>query len=220
MVGHAADQGMTASTRWGIVGTGAMADVFAQGLADAPGAKLVAVASRTQSRAQAFAERHGVARAHQGCAALAVDPGVDLVYIATPHSDHHASAMAMLEAGKPVVCEKPFSMDAREAREVIALARRRRLFCMEAMWMRFMPAVRELVSRLRAGDIGEMRSATIELGHPAVFDPSHRVFDPALGGGALLDLGCYVVSFALLLFGPPTSVKSQVTLAPNGVDGT
>jgi predicted dehydrogenase len=195
-----------------------MAAVFAQGLADAPGAKLVAVASRTRARAEAFAGRHGVPRAHAHYAALACDPGIDLVYIATPHSDHCASAMAMLDAGKPIVCEKPFTVDARESRDVIALARRRRLFCMEAMWMRFMPAVREFVDRLRAGEIGELRAATIELGHPAVFDTAHRLFDPALAGGALLDLGCYVVSFALLLFGPPTSVQSQVVFAPNGVD--
>jgi predicted dehydrogenase len=205
-------------TRWGIVGTGPMAAVFARGLADAPGAQLAAVASRTPARARAFAARYGALRAHDHYAALAEDPGVDLVYVATPHSDHRASAMTMLDAGKPVVCEKPFTLDAAESRDVIALARRRGLFCMEAMWMRFMPAVRELVDRLRGGVIGEPRAATIELGHAAVFDGSHRLFDPALGGGALLDLGCYAVSFALLLFGPPTSVKSQVVLAPNGVD--
>ena len=210
---------MAKTTGWGIVGTGPMAAVFAQGLADAPGAKLVAVASRAQARAQAFVARYAVgARALEGYAALATERDVDLVYVATPHSDHRASAMALLDAGKPVVCEKPFTLDARESRDVIALARQRRLFCMEAMWMRFMPAVREFVDRLRAGEIGEIRSATIELGHPAVFDAGHRLFDPALGGGALLDLGCYVVSFAHLLFGPPIAIQSQVVLAPSGVD--
>src|ERR1700733_6324164 len=121
------------TTRWGIVGTGPMAALFAEGLADAPGARLVAVSSRTHARARAFADRYGIPRAHEHAAALAGDPGVDLVYVATPHSDHRASAMTMLAAGKPVLCEKPFTLDAVASREVIALARLRGLFCMEAM---------------------------------------------------------------------------------------
>jgi predicted dehydrogenase len=209
---------MTTAVRWGIAGTGSIASLFAEGLADCPGAQLVAVASRSPERAEAFAAQAGVRRAHGSYDSLAHDPEVDIVYVATPNSDHCERAMMMLESGKAVLCEKPFALGADEARRVVELARRKRIFCMEAMWMRFMPAVRELAWRVREGEIGDARAATIELGHPAVFDPAHRVFDPSLGGGALLDLGVYAVSLAHMLFGPPTSVKSQVTFAPNGVD--
>jgi predicted dehydrogenase len=209
---------MTTAVRWGIAGTGAIASLFAEGLADAPGAQLVAVASRSPGRADAFAARAGAKRAHGSYESLANDPEVDIVYVATPNSDHCARAAMMLESGKAVLCEKPFALDADEARKVIALAERKRVFCMEAMWMRFMPAVQELASRVREGALGDARAATIELGHPTEFDPAHRVFDPALGGGALLDLGVYAVSLSHLLFGRPTSVKSQVTFAPTGVD--
>jgi predicted dehydrogenase len=206
------------TTRWGIAGTGIMAEKFVRGLADAPGAKLAAVASRTLDRAKAFAGRFGVPRAHGSYEALAGDPSVDIAYIASYNTEHRPSALALLRGGKPIVVEKPFALDAAETREIIALARERRLFCMEGMWTRFLPAVRELVARVGEGAIGEVRMATLELGHPAVFDPVHRLFSPALGGGALLDLGVYPVSLAILLFGAPTAVRAQATFAPSGVD--
>jgi predicted dehydrogenase len=209
---------MTTAIRWGIAGTGTIASLFAEGLADAPGAELVAVASRSAARADAFAVQAGVRRAHRSYESLANDPDVDIVYVATPNSDHAPRATMMLESGKAVLCEKPFALDANETRQVISIAEKKRIFCMEAMWMRFMPAVRELASRVRDGALGDARAATIELGHPVAFDPHSRLFDPALGGGALLDLGVYAVSLSVLLFGPATNVKSQVTFAPNGVD--
>jgi predicted dehydrogenase len=205
-------------TRWGIAGTGVMAEKFVLGLADAPGAKLTAVASRTIARARAFAERFEIPRALEGYEALAHDPTVDLAYIANYNTEHRPSALALLRAGKPIVVEKPFAMDAAETREIIALARAQRLFCMEGMWTRFIPAVRELVARVGEGAVGEARLATLELGHPVVFDPEHRLFAPSLGGGALLDLGVYPVSLAILLFGAPTAVRAQATFAPSGVD--
>jgi predicted dehydrogenase len=209
---------MTTNVRWGIAGTGRIASLFAVGLARAPGAELVAVASRTPERASAFAERFGVRRSHGGYEALAADPDVDIVYVATPNAEHKAHSLLFLEAGKAVLCEKPFALDAHETRQVVALARRKGLFCMEAMWTRFLPAVTELVERVRAGAIGETCAATIELGHPIAPSPSHALFDPARGGGALLDLGVYSVSLALLLLGPVREVQSQVTFGPTGVD--
>jgi predicted dehydrogenase len=209
---------MSQSVGWGIVGTGWIARQFAEGLAQAPGARLVAVASRERARAVAFADRFRVDRAHASYEALARDPDVDIVYVATPNSDHRPSALMMIDAGKSLLCEKPFMLDATEARDVIALARHQSVFCMEAMWMRFMPAVIELVDRVRAGALGQVQSATIELGHCFDVDPAHRLFDPALGGGALLDLGVYTVSLAVLLFGPITAVKSVVTMGATGVD--
>jgi predicted dehydrogenase len=209
---------MTTTTRWGIAGAGRMAQLFAEGLGDAPGAELVAVASRSREHAEAFAASFGVRRAHETYDGLADDRDVDIVYVATPNSDHRDRVMMMLAAGKPVVCEKPFSLNAVEASEMIALSRSKRVFCMEAMWMRFLPAVREFAELVRGGALGHARAATIELGHSLAIDPGHPLLDPALGGGALLDLGPYVVSFAHMLFGPPSSVQSQAVFAPSGAD--
>jgi predicted dehydrogenase len=204
--------------RWGIAGTGIMADKFVRGLADAPGAKVAAVASRSTTRARAFAHRFGIPRSHGSYEALADDPTVDIAYVASTNDEHRPSALAMLRGGKPILVEKPFALDAAQTREIVAVAREQRLFCMEGMWTRFMPAVRELVARVGEGAIGEARLATLELGHPVVFEPSHRLFAASLGGGALLDLGVYPVSLAVLLFGPPTAVCAQATLASSGVD--
>lgn len=204
--------------RWGIVGTGRIASLFAEGLADAPGAVLAAVASRTPERAAAFAARCHAPRSHASYEALASDRDVDIVYIATPNADHKPRALMMLEAGKAVLCEKPFALDAAETREVVSAATQKGLFCMEAMWMRFLPAVTELVERVRGGALGDARAATIELGHALASDPKLALFNPARGGGALLDLGVYTVSLALLLFGPVHGVQSQATFGPTGVD--
>jgi predicted dehydrogenase len=205
------------TTRWGIVGTGSVAALFAEGLADAPGARITAITSRSPERGSAFASRFGVRRTHASVDALADDGEVDVVYAATPNAEHHATVRTLLQAGKPVVCEKPFTLDAAEARELVALARAKRTFCMEAMWTRFMPAVRELVDRVRAGELGEVRAATLEMGHPFVFDASLPLF-AARSGGALLDLGPYAVSLALLLFGQPTRVESAAAFGSSGVD--
>jgi predicted dehydrogenase len=209
---------MSTTFRWGIAGTGFVAGLFAEGLREAPGARLIAVASRHKPRAEAFASRFRAPHAHGSYDDLANDPDVDVVYVATPHSEHRSHALKMLEAGKAVLCEKPFTVDANEASELISLARRKRVFCMEAMWTRFLPAARELVDRVRGGALGDLQSATFELGHPFEMDPEHRLFNPALGGGALLDLGVYGVSFAFWLFGPPQIVQSQVQMGPSGVD--
>lgn len=209
---------MSTTVRWGIAGTGFVAGLFAEGLREARGARLVAVASRHKPRAEAFASRFGAPRAHGSYDDLANDRDVDVVYVATPHSEHRPHALKMLEAGKAVLCEKPFTLDAKEASEIIALARKQRVFCMEAMWTRFLPAAKELVERLRGGALGDLQSATFELGHPFEMDPEHRLFNPVLGGGALLDLGVYGVSFASWLFGSPQIVQSQVQMGPSGVD--
>ena len=204
------------SVRWGIAGAGPMAELFAEGLARAPCAQVVAVASRTPARAAALARRLG--SGHSSYEALATNPEVDVVYVATPNADHCDRARMMLEAGKPVVCEKPFAMNANEAREVVALARKKRLFCMEAMWMRFIPAVEEIAFLTKRGAIGEPRAATIELGHPMSADAPQRRLDAKDGGGALLDLGPYVVSLAHMLLGPVVAVQSQATFGPSGAD--
>ncbi len=209
---------MASLIRWGILGAGSIAALFAEGLRSVPGAELRAVASRSAGRAARFAERFRALRFHEGYEALVTDPEVDVVYVATPNAMHAEHCLLALEAGKPVLCEKPFTLDAAEARRVVATARRSGLFCMEAMWMRFAPAVREATTLAEQGRIGDLRMATFELGMPFVFDAEHRVFQRALGGGALLDLGVYPLSLASQLFGVPSRVSAQATIGVTGVD--
>jgi predicted dehydrogenase len=206
---------MASTIRWGILGTGAISALFAEGLRSA-GAELVAVGSRSRAKATEFASHFGVPRAHEGAEALARDPHVDVVYVATPNAEHRTSALVCIKAGKAVLCEKPFALNLAEAQEVVEAAEQRRVFLMEGMWMRFIPSVRRLTDRLRDGAIGDLRMASIALGHPFAFEAGNRVF--GAGGGALLDLGVYGVSLALQLFGPPKSVRSQVVLGKSGVD--
>jgi len=140
--------------RWGILGTGKIARAMAQGLRDAPGAQLVAVASRSSAGAQAFGAEFEIEHRHASYQALADDGNVDVIYIATPHTQHAENALMCLAAGKHVVCEKPFTMHAREAQAVVALAREKKLFLMEAMWSRFLPAAQEARRIIASGEIG------------------------------------------------------------------
>ncbi|TGB01530.1 Gfo/Idh/MocA family oxidoreductase [Streptomyces sp. MZ04] len=204
--------------RWGILATGGIAASFTANLLDMPDAEVVAVASRTQTSAKAFAERFGIPRAYGEWGALAEDEDVDVVYVATPHSAHRAAAGLCLEAGRAVLCEKAFALNAREARELVTLARRRGLFLMEAMWMYCHPLVRRLKALVDDGAIGEVRTVQADFGLAGPFPPAHRLRDPAQGGGALLDLGVYPVSFAQLLLGEPSGVSARAALSDEGVD--
>ncbi|MDP9681435.1 Gfo/Idh/MocA family protein [Streptomyces griseoviridis] len=204
--------------RWGVLATGGMAARFTADLVDLPDAEVVAVASRSEASAKAFAERFGIARAYGGWDALAHDEDVDVVYVATPHSAHRAAAGLCLEAGRNVLCEKPFTLNAREAAELVALARERGSFLMEAMWMSCNPLVRRLKALVDDGAIGEVRTVQADFGLNGAFPPAHRLRDPAQGGGALLDLGVYPVSFAQLLLGEPDRVTASAVLSEEGVD--
>ena len=157
-------------------------------------------------------------RQHGSYEALATDPDVDVVYVATPHALHHTNARLCLEAGKAVLCEKPFTLNATQARDLVELARERQLFLMEAMWTRFLPALIEVRRLVDKGAIGEVQFLTADFGFRKDFDPSHRLFDPALGGGALLDVGVYLVSLASLFLGRPTQIRSLAQIGPSGVD--
>ncbi|MGW0824696.1 Gfo/Idh/MocA family protein [Streptomyces sp. NPDC002845] len=204
--------------RWGILATGGIAAAFTADLVDLPDAEVVAVASRSEESAKAFAERFGIPRAYGDWGALAEDEDVDVVYVATPHSAHRAAAGLCLEAGRNVLCEKAFTLNAREAEELVALARGRGSFLMEAMWMYCNPLVRRLAELVRDGAIGEVRTVHADFGLAGPFPPSHRLRDPAQGGGALLDLGVYPVSFAHLLLGEPSDVAARAALSDEGVD--
>ena len=209
---------MAQAIRWGIVGTGGIARGFADGLKALPDATLQAVASRTLDKAERFARGVGAVRGHGSYAALYADPEIDAVYIATPHHRHKDDCLQCLEAGKPVLCEKPFTVNAAEAREVAAKAREKDVFCMEAMWMRFMPLVQEAKRQVTSGALGEVRLLLADFAYPVAYDPKGRFFDPAKGGGALLDRGVYCLSLAYYLFGPPAQIVSQAGRAATGVD--
>ncbi|MGW6789147.1 Gfo/Idh/MocA family protein [Streptomyces chartreusis] len=204
--------------RWGILATGGIAAAFTADLVDLPDAEVVAVASRRQESADAFAERFGIPRAYGDWTSLAEDGDIDVVYVATPHSAHREAAGLCLEAGRHVLCEKAFTLNAREAAELVALAKARGSFLMEAMWMYCNPLVRRLKALVDDGAIGEVRHVQADFGLAGPFPPSHRLRDPAQGGGALLDLGVYPVSFAQLLLGEPSDVTARATLSAEGVD--
>src|SRR5207248_244227 len=156
--------------------------------------------------ARAFADRYGIPRAHGSWADLAADPDVDIVYVATPHSAHHAAAALCLDAGKAVLCEKPLTLDAAQAEDLVRRAEANGVFFMEAMWTRCVPAILRMAEMLRAGVIGEPRLVTADFSVSFAADPEHRLRNPDLGGGALLDLGVYPLAFSRLILGAPSAV--------------
>jgi predicted dehydrogenase len=208
---------MTASVRWGILGTGKIAKAFANALKDTPGAVLAAVGSRTLDGAQAFTAEFG-GTAYGSYEELANASDVDLIYVGTPHPMHAENVRMALEAGKGVLCEKAFTVNREEAEELVALARSKKLFLMEAMWTRYLPALAEVRRIVASGEIGKVRQVIADLGFNAGFGPEHRVFNPVLGGGALLDIGIYPLSIAVALLGPVDSVLAQADIGDTGVD--
>ncbi len=204
--------------RWGILGTGAIARAMAEALQLVPEAELTVIGSRTQERADAFGAEYGVPYRIEGYRAVCDSPDVDVVYIATPHALHARNARMAIEAGKAVLCEKSFTVTAREAEEVIHLARSRGVFLMEAMWTRFVPAVVALREWIASGSIGEVRHVSASIGFSKPYDPSIRLFARETAGGALLDIGVYPISFFSMLLGSPEEASGVMSPAPNGVD--
>lgn len=203
--------------RWGILATGGIAHAFTADLRTA-GLDVVAVGSRSAESARAFAEQYGIAHAHGSYEALVADPEVDIVYVASPHSHHLAHATLALEAGKHVLIEKAVTLDADEAIALRDLAAARGLLVMEAMWTRYLPhmvRVREIVG---AGTLGEVRTVIADHTQRISDDPAHRLNALELGGGALLDLGIYPVSFAVDILGPIESARAVGRLAETGAD--
>jgi predicted dehydrogenase len=204
------------SIRWGILGTGNIARTFAEALKSLPDAALLAVGSRTQAAADAFADRFDIPRRHASYGALAKDPEVDVIYVATPHALHKDNTILALRSGKAVLCEKPFTINARESEEVFTVAVAERRFVMEAMWTRFIPAVKQARQWIDDGAIGEVRMVQAAFGYR---DDAPLLFDPALGGGSLLDVGIYPITLAHWAFGgPPERIASLAHLGRNGVD--
>lgn len=209
---------MNKPIRWGILGTGAIASHFTEGLRLVPDAQLWAVGSRTLEKAQTFAHRFQFPKAYGSYEELVQDPNIDVVYVATPQTRHKADSILCLSAGKAVLCEKPFTVTSQEARDVMAVARQKQVFCMEAMWMRFMPLIQDVRRLIRQGEIGDVRLLTADFGYPTEFDPQSRFFNPNLGGGALLDRGIYPLSLAFLLLGKPTQIGGEPCIGATGVD--
>ncbi|MFK0002952.1 Gfo/Idh/MocA family protein [Paenarthrobacter sp. NPDC090522] len=203
--------------RWGILGTGFIAGLQTADLRG-NGFTVQAVGSRSLDSSKAFAEQHGIPTAHGSYEDLAADPEVDVIYIATPHPMHHANALLALNAGKHVLVEKSFTMNAREAREITDLAASKGLVALEAMWTRFLPHMIRIREIIAAGTIGEVRKVVASHNQSLPTDPAHRLNDPVLGGGALLDLGIYPVSFAIDILGAPSSVTASASMTATGVD--
>lgn len=209
----------TRSIGWGILGPGKIARKFAADLARLDDAALVAVGSRSQQRAMAFAETYGAQRAYDSYAALMQDADVDVVYIATPHPFHHAQTTDVLRHGKAVLCEKPMAVNARQVQEMIDVARAEGQFLMEAMWTRFLPVIDTVRAWLEEGRIGEVRMLSADFGFRGPWAPEERWLNPELAGGALLDVGVYTVAFAEMVFGQaPTAVQALAHIGETGVD--
>jgi predicted dehydrogenase len=207
-----------APVRWGILGPGTIARTFTEDLLSLAGHVVAAAGSRDAARAASFAAEYGIARCYGSYEDLAADASLDVIYIATPHPRHHAAARLCLEAGRAVLVEKPFTVTAAETADLIALARERRLFAMEAMWTRFSPLVREVAGLVRDGAIGRVTAVQADYAGAPEYDPASRLWNAGLAGGALLDIGVYPISFGAMLLGEPEEVRALATPAPSGVD--
>ncbi|GAA3633560.1 Gfo/Idh/MocA family protein [Microlunatus ginsengisoli] len=203
--------------RWGVLGTGWIAERFVGSLQRHSSQRVVAVGSRGSAGAASFAERVGIERAHGGYEALVADPEVDVVYVATPHNVHLPCALLALEAGKHTLVEKPIGLNAGQAREIAEVAQRRELFCMEAYWTAFLPKFDVLRQILDAGVLGELTAVVADFGE--WFPDDHRIRRPALAGGPMLDLGTYLVSFVLDVLGSPDHVLARGVPTGTGVNG-
>ena len=208
---------MTERLRWGILATGGIAHAFANDL-KLNGFTVQAVGSRSQASADAFAAEFGIPNAHGSYEALVADPEVDVIYVSTPHPMHAAGATLALEAGKHVLVEKAFTVNAAEARALAELAASKGLLVLEAMWTRYLPHMARIREIIAEGTLGDLRTLIADHTQLLSDDPEHRINALALGGGALLDLGIYPVSFAWDLFGAPGSIHASATFRPTGAD--
>lgn len=208
--------------RWGVLGPGSISHAFAEGVRflGPATAILAAVGSRDAARAREFGDRWGIdhSACHGSYEALVADPAVDAVYIATPHPAHLENALLALAAGKPVLVEKPLTMNEAEGLRLADAARAAGLLAVEAMWTRFTPLMRTIRKWTASGELGDVRAVTADFGYRAPFDAASRLFDPALGGGGLLDVGCYPIAFVSMMLGEPVSVAGHAHLGVTGVD--
>jgi len=210
---------MSKIIKWGILGSGRIAHKFAEGLKVLPDAKLEAVASKTEGKAESLGKMFGVKNIYNNYEDLVNNHAVDVIYIATTHNFHYKNALLCLNHGKPVLCEKPITLNAKQAEELINTAHNKNLFLMEAMWTRFLPCIVKLNEFLDRRILGEIQHITADFGIKKELDPRARSFNPDLGGGALLDLGVYPISFARMIYKqPPSNIKSSAYIGKTKVD--
>jgi len=212
------DPGSVPALRWGVVGTGWIAGAFVRGVQAHTAQQVTAVTARDQAKLQAFADEHAIPGVHSSVTDLVTSDDVDVVYVATPHASHHAVALEAIAAGKHVLVEKPFALSAAQAAEMTAAAKGAGVLAMEAMWTRYLPQSDVLRQLLTDGAIGDVHTVVADFGFAAPFDPANRMWDPALGGGALLDAGVYPISFASSVLGAPATVVARGELTDTGVD--
>jgi predicted dehydrogenase len=205
---------------WGILGAARIANKFADGLKELSNAKRYAVAARSLERAEVFKENHGFEKACGSYEEMLADPALDVVYVATTNNLHFEHTMMCLEAGKSVLCEKPFASNSEQVEKMIAKAREKKVFLMEALWSRFLPSMLQFKAEAEKGTIGKPLLLQCDFGFISPFDPHKRVYDPALGGGSVPDIGIYPIFVALYLFGYPTEIKVTSVPAPTGTDWT
>ncbi|WP_405375161.1 MULTISPECIES: Gfo/Idh/MocA family protein [unclassified Microbacterium] len=213
------DPAAVPALRWGIVGTG-IADRFVHAIHAHTAQRAVAVTARDAAKTRAFADAHGIPRVHASLEALLADDEVDVVYVATPHPLHREQALAAIAAGKHVLIEKPIALSADDAREILATGRAAGVLVAEAMWTRYLPQADVLRQVLESGLLGDVALVRADFGSLVEFDAGSRMWNPELGGGAMLDLGVYIVSFASSVIGPPAEVVAVGTVAPTGVDSS
>ena len=210
---------MKKTINWGIIGCGGIANKFAESAAVLDDVQVVAAASRTPGKAEAFARKHSIENYYSDYVDLLKNDEIDAVYVATTHNFHYENVKQVLEANKPVLCEKPFTVNAREMKSLIALAERKQLFMMEAMWTRFLPAIEQVRNWLAEDIIGTVKQIRATFGFLFPFDPEHRLYNPDLAGGAVLDAGIYPLSFAnMVMKQPPTEIKALGEVGSTGVD--
>jgi Predicted dehydrogenases and related proteins len=206
--------------KWGIIGAGHIAGSFAKGLKILPNARCYAIASRDGDKAKRFAAEYGFEKDYDSYQAMLNDPQVDIVYVATPNNLHYTHTMMALDAGKHVLCEKPFALTCSQAMTVMRVAREKNLFLMEALWSRFLPSMTTAAQLLSQGVIGKPQLLQAEFGIHPTYNENSRLFDPKLGGGSIADIGIYPIFLALFLFGDPLSMDVSSIPAPTGVDMT
>lgn len=205
--------------KWGIMGTGWIAEQFTGDLVHTVSGVGYAAGSRSLDSAERFAQKFGLTKAYGSYEELVQDPDVDAIYVATPHPLHREHVLLAIAAGKAVLCEKPITVNSRELAEIIDAARSRGLFLMEAMWTRFLPVISQVRAWLKEGKIGEVMMLKADFGFRSEWNPEGRLLNPQLGGGALLDVGIYPLSFASMVFGSaPQKVNSSALIGETGVD--
>ncbi|MBO9573865.1 MAG: Gfo/Idh/MocA family oxidoreductase [Chitinophagaceae bacterium] len=209
---------MNGKIRWGILGLGNIAKKFAADLKLVENAELLAVGSRDITKAKAFAAEFSASKAYGSYQELVEDPHIDVIYVATPHSHHYENVLLCLNNSKAVLCEKAFAVNSRQAEEMIKLAREKDIFLMEALWTKFLPHHKKLMQLLSEGLIGDVRSVLINFGFRPRTPVPARLFDPALAGGTLLDIGIYNVFTAVSVLGNPDSIDAHITPSASGID--